>query len=117
MATKTNSDTSVMEKQKAATKPQQPPQFKVVLLNDDFTPFDFVITVLTEVFRKSVDEAEALAVQIHLDGKGLCGVYVKDIAEQKQSKVMMAARQDGHPLQCVLEPETPAPSNSRGMKP
>jgi ATP-dependent Clp protease adaptor protein ClpS len=115
MTSKTSTEHALMDKQKAATKPEKPKKFKVVLLNDDFTPFDFVIDVLMDTFSKSLEEAEMLAVNIHEDGKGVCGVYVKDIAELKQRKVTQRARSEGHPLQCVLEPETPAPTN-KGMK-
>lgn len=117
MPTLPSSDTAVLEKQKAAIKPEKPPKFKVLLLNDDFTPFEFVIEVLQDIFGKSLEESEALAVQIHQEGRGACGVFIKDIAELKQTKVMQAARQEGHPLQCILAPESPAPSGGKGMKP
>jgi ATP-dependent Clp protease adaptor protein ClpS len=117
MTTNSQSDSVVLEKQKAGSKPARPPKFKVLLLNDDYTPFEFVIDVLENIFSKSSDEAEALAVKIHHDGKGLCGTYIKDIAELKQTKVMQAARQDGHPLQCVLAPDAPEPSTGKSMRP
>lgn len=115
MATKTNSDTAILEKHQEAVKPAKPPKFNVVLLNDDFTPFEFVIELLMDVFAKTTDQAVGLAHLIHLDGKGICGTYIKDIAELKQGKVMGLARQEGHPLQCVLEPESPAPGRSPKM--
>lgn len=116
MPSQSSSDTAVVEKQKAATKPQRPPRFKVVLLNDDFTPFEFVIEVMQDIFQKTQDQAEALAALIHQDGKGACGVFIKDIAELKRDKVMRAAHAEQHPLQCVLEPEAPEPGG-KGMKP
>lgn len=117
MNTRTKSDSIVMEKQKAATRPARPPKFKVLLLNDDYTPFEFVIDVLQDIFSKTTEQAEALAVQIHQEGKGACGVYIKDIAELKQTRVIQFARQEGHPLQCVLAPDTPEPSSKKGMRP
>lgn len=117
MNTRTQSDQVVMEKQKAATKPARPPKFKVMLLNDDYTPFEFVIDVMRDIFGKTTEQAEVLATQIHQEGKGVCGVYIKDIAELKQTRAMQFARQEGHPLQCVLAPDSPEPSSGRGMRP
>ena len=115
MSNPLNSDTAVLEKQKAITKPQRPPLFKVMLLNDDFTPMEFVVDVLLDVFKKTEEEAVALTLIIHSDGKGVCGVFVKDIAELRRDQVLKAAQQEQHPLRCVIEPETPQPG--RGMKP
>lgn len=115
MSSPSTSDTAVLEKQKAATKPQRPPLFKVVLLNDDFTPMEFVIEILLDIFKRTEEEAVALTLAIHNDGKGVCGVFVKDIAELRRDQVHKAAQREQHPLQCVIEPETPQPS--RGMKP
>ena len=87
------------------TQRTQPPQmFQVVMLNDDFTPMEFVVVVLQEFFNKDREAATQIMLQIHLDGKGVCGVYSKDVAATKVDQVMDAARKAGHPLQCVAEP-------------
>lgn len=83
----------------------QPPQmYQVVMLNDDFTPMEFVVLVLQEFFSKDREAATQIMLKIHLDGKGVCGVYTKDVAHTKVDQVLDAARQAGHPLQCVAEP-------------
>ena len=71
--------------------------------NDDFTPMDFVVAILMKVFKKSVDEAEQLMMEVHKKGKGVAGVYTFEIAETKVSQVMNAAKRAQHPLQCTLE--------------
>lgn len=83
----------------------QPPQYKVLLLNDDYTPMDFVVEVLMRFFRKSELEATRIMLAVHQAGVGVCGVYPFEIAETKVHQVMDAAAQEGHPLQCVMEPE------------
>lgn len=114
MATKDESDTGVLERQKE--KLSEPPMYKVVMHNDDYTPFEFVISVLVDIFRMSEEKATNIAVQIHHQGKGICGVFAKDIAEFKQQKVMDRARAEEHPLQCTIESEGPAPGRGPGMR-
>lgn len=114
MSSQTHSDSAVLEKQKEAIKPEEPQRYKVVIHNDDYTPFEFVINVLMTVFQKSEEQAVQLAVEVHQQSKGICGVYVKDIAEIKQSKVASLAKAEHHPLLCTIEPENPAPRS--GMK-
>jgi len=80
-----------------------PPLFKVVLLNDDFTPMDFVTDLLVHLFHKGALEAEQIMLQIHQQGQGIGGIYAHDIAETKQYQVMQQSREQGHPLKCVLE--------------
>lgn len=83
----------------------QPPQmFQVVMLNDDYTPMEFVVLVIQEYFSKDLETATQIMLKIHLDGKGICGVYTKDVAATKVDQVLEAARKAGHPLQCVAEP-------------
>ncbi|WP_354446415.1 ATP-dependent Clp protease adapter ClpS [Ottowia thiooxydans] len=83
----------------------KPPQMhQVVMLNDDFTPMEFVVVVIQEFFSKDREAATQIMLKIHLDGKGVCGVYSRDVAATKVDQVMDAARQAGHPLQCVSEP-------------
>ncbi len=78
--------------------------FQVVLLNDDFTPMEFVVQVLQEFFNKDRQAATQIMLKIHLEGKGICGVYSRDIANTKVEQVQQAAHSAGHPLQCLSEP-------------
>jgi ATP-dependent Clp protease adaptor protein ClpS len=87
------------------TRTQPPRMFKVLLHNDDYTPMDFVVMVLREVFRHSEPEAIHIMLSVHRRGVGLAGVYTYEIAETKLQKVIALARQHEHPLQCTMEPE------------
>jgi ATP-dependent Clp protease adaptor protein ClpS len=78
--------------------------FRVLLLNDDYTPQDFVVDVLMRFFRKPEAEAFQIMLNVHHIGVGVCGVYAFEIAETKVNQVEQAAREEGHPLQCTLEP-------------
>ena len=82
-----------------------PEQWRVMLLNDDYTPMDFVVEVLMRYFRKSEEEAVHIMLNVHHAGVGLCGVYPFEIAETKVNQVDHAAKSAGHPLQCTMEPE------------
>jgi ATP-dependent Clp protease adaptor protein ClpS len=95
-------DSVVLERRPQKTAPPQ--MFQVVMLNDDFTPMEFVIVVLQEFFSKDRETATQIMLKIHLDGRGVCGVYSRDMAATKVNQVMEAAHQAGHPLQCVSEP-------------
>ncbi|MCE2389875.1 MAG: ATP-dependent Clp protease adaptor ClpS [Proteobacteria bacterium] len=86
-------------------KTERPPRFKVVLYNDDYTPMEFVVTLLEQVFRKGPAEATQLMLQIHRGGRGIAGVYVLQVAETKASQVHRLAEQRGYPLQAGVEPE------------
>ncbi len=77
--------------------------YRVVLLNDDYTPMDFVVFVLQEHFNKDKQEATQIMLKVHNEGKGICGVFSKDVASTKVELVMMHAQDAGHPLQCVME--------------
>ena len=92
----------VMERRTQKIAP--PPMYQVVMLNDDFTPMEFVIMVLQEFFSKDREQATQIMLKIHLDGRGVCGVYTRDIAATKVEQVLQAAQQAGHPLQAVSEP-------------
>ena len=92
----------VLERRTQKTKP--PAMHRVLMLNDDFTPMEFVIVVLQEFFSKDRDAATRIMLKIHLDGKGVCGIYTRDVAATKVDQVMDAANSAGHPLQCVSEP-------------
>ena len=91
----------VVEKQVAKTAP--PPMYKVLLLNDDFTPMDFVIDLLKKYFNKDHTTATEIMLNIHTKGKGICGTYSYDIAETKAAQVIEDARSNEYPLQCTLE--------------
>lgn len=92
----------VLERVPQKVKPPQ--MFQVVMLNDDYTPMEFVVVVIQEFFGKDRETATQIMLKIHLDGKGVCGVYSRDVAATKVDQVLDAARQAGHPLQCVSEP-------------
>lgn len=81
-----------------------PPMYQVVMLNDDFTPMEFVIAVLQEFFGKDREQATQIMLKIHLDGRGVCGVFSRDVAATKVEQVLQAAQQAGHPLQAISEP-------------
>lgn len=87
------------------TKPKtkRPNLYRVLLLNDDYTPMEFVILILEEVFNKSREEATRIMLHVHNQGVGECGVYPYEVAETKVTRVMDAARRNQHPLQCVME--------------
>lgn len=82
---------------------EPPPLFQVILLNDDYTPMEFVIIILQEYFHKDYVTATEITLKIHYEGKGVCGVFPKDIASTKVELVLNHARSLGHPLQCVME--------------
>ena len=87
------------------TQRVEPPQmYQVVMLNDDYTPMEFVVVVIQEFFNKDRETATQIMLKIHLDGRGVCGVYSKDVAATKVNQVGEAARHAGHPLQCLSEP-------------
>ena len=81
--------------------------YRVLILNDDYTPMEFVVLVIQEYFNKDLATATQIMLKIHLDGKGVCGVFTKDVAATKVDQVLGAAQQAGHPLQCVSEPIGP----------
>ncbi|MBF0308044.1 MAG: ATP-dependent Clp protease adapter ClpS [Magnetococcales bacterium] len=85
------------------TRVKEPSLFKVVLLNDDFTPMDFVVDLLMGLFQKSEEEATTIMLNIHHKGQGLCGIYTRDIAETKVNQVHALARNADHPLKCRME--------------
>ena len=99
---KDDGNTVVLERRTQRTQPPQ--MYQVVMLNDDFTPMEFVVMVLQEFFNKDRESATQIMLKIHLDGKGICGVYSKDVAATKVDQVRDAAHKSGHPLQCLFEP-------------
>lgn len=91
----------VREKTGKAVK--EPPRYAVVLLNDNYTTFDFVVKVLVTVFRKSAGEAIQITNDVHKKGRGICGLYSKEIAETKVDLVQTMSQREGYPLKCVME--------------
>ena len=86
-------------------KTKRPPFFKVVLLNDDFTPMDFVVFLLKDIFRKNHQEAVSTMLDVHHKGAGICGIYTRDVAETKAELVLTLARRNEYPLKCLVEKE------------
>jgi len=95
--------TGVVTKTRPKTK--RPSLYKVLLLNDDYTPMDFVVYVLERFFNKPREEATRIMLHVHQKGVGVCGVYTYEVAETKVAQVMNFARQHQHPLQCTMEKE------------
>ncbi len=95
--------TSVVTKTRPKTK--KPSLYKVLLLNDDFTPMEFVVLVLQRFFSKGQEDATRIMLHVHQKGVGICGVYTYEVAETKVTQVMDFSRQNGHPLQCTMEKE------------
>jgi ATP-dependent Clp protease adaptor protein ClpS len=94
-------DATVVERQQQRTEP--PRLYQVLMLNDDFTPMEFVVMVLQEFFRHDLDTATLIMLKIHHEGRGVCGVFSKDVAATKVELVSSAAQRAGHPLQCIME--------------
>jgi len=84
---------------------KEPQKFKVILLNDDYSTMDFVIDVLVKVFKKTVDESSAIMLNIHNNGREVCGVYTHEIASTKVAQVKTMAREKGFPLKAIMEEE------------
>jgi ATP-dependent Clp protease adaptor protein ClpS len=88
---------------KARPKTRKPAMYKVLMLNDDYTPMEFVVHVLERFFQKNRDEATRIMLHVHKRGVGVCGVFTYEVAETKVTQVMDLARQNQHPLQCTIE--------------
>jgi ATP-dependent Clp protease adaptor protein ClpS len=102
MSTQSDSDDlAVLEREPERVKP--PPRYAVFLLNDDYTPMEFVVAVLQQCFNKSSDESVVIMLKVHTEGRGVCGVYTKDIAFTRVDQVMAMAAQYQHPLRCIAE--------------
>lgn len=93
---------TVLEREVEQVEP--PGKYQVVLLNDDYTPMEFVVEVIQQFFSRSRSEAVQIMLKVHVEGRGVCGVYSRDIAATKADLVCHAAQEAGHPLQCVCEP-------------
>lgn len=88
---------------KVRPKTKKPSMYRVLLMNDDYTPMEFVVSILMGIFKKSPEEATRIMLNVHQSGMGTCGVYTFEIAETKVAQVMDAAKRNQHPLQCTLE--------------
>ena len=88
---------------KSRPKTKKPAMYKVLMLNDDYTPMEFVVHVLQRFFAKSAEEATRIMLHVHQRGVGVCGVFTHELAETKATQVMDLARQNDHPLQCTIE--------------
>jgi len=97
--------TEVIKKESVKSRIKQPSQYKVVILNDDFTPMDFVVAVLMTVFKHDEKQAVALMLQIHTEGSAIAGVYSHEIAEQKYIEATTVSKEHNYPLQIKLESE------------
>ena len=89
--------------QRTKPKLEKPPLFKVILINDDYTPMEFVVHVLESIFNHDRENATRIMLNVHKQGTGVCGIYTKDIAETKVAQVNSYSRQNKHPLLCDLE--------------
>ena len=98
---KPNQEGSILEAKRSKVAP--PPLYTVVLLNDDFTPMDFVVLVLQKFFSMDRERAMQIMLKVHMEGRGVCGVYPRDIAATKVEQVSTFARENQHPLACVME--------------
>ena len=94
-------DTGVATKTRAKTK--KPSNYKVLMLNDDYTPMEFVVLVLQRYFNMGTEDATRVMLQVHQQGVAVCGIFTYEVAETKVAQVMDFARQNEHPLQCTLE--------------
>ena len=104
MVTSSNTNNPSVEVQEKV-KLDKPKLFKVILLNDDYTPMEYVVKLLKIVFKKPESVAVSIMLMVHEKGSGICGVYTKEIAETKVSTVLSMARKDEHPLKCIMEEE------------
>ena len=94
-----NTDTDVLTRNKVKT----PSMYAVILINDDYTPMEFVIYILQKIFKKEYEEAKHIMLLVHNKGKGICGVFPLDIAESKANQVIEYARLNQHPLECKVQ--------------
>jgi ATP-dependent Clp protease adaptor protein ClpS len=100
-----DNDTGVGLATRTRSKTKEPTPYRVLMLNDDYTPMEFVVHVLEKYFNKGREEATRIMLHVHHKGVGVCGVYTYEVAETKVTQVMEFSRQHGHPLQCTMEKE------------
>jgi len=99
----TGPGTGVVTKTRPKTK--KPSLYKVLLLNDDYTPMEFVVHILERIFNKNLEDAYQIMLHVHHHGVGVCGVFTYEVAETKVAQVIEFARRHEHPLQCTMEKE------------
>jgi ATP-dependent Clp protease adaptor protein ClpS len=105
MSTEHPDDFDDLAIQEARPKLAKPPLYKVILLNDDYTPMEFVVVVLEKFFRMDRENATRIMLQVHQHGMGICGVFSREIAETKVQQVTEYSQENEHPLQCTMEPD------------
>lgn len=101
MVTPLKKEGTVLEAQRKSLMP--PPLYTVILLNDDYTPMDFVVHILQKYFLKNREQATQIMLKVHMEGRGICGVYPRDVAATKVEQVLSFARENQHPLACIME--------------
>ena len=99
----TNQENELVIEKLSKNKVAKPPLYKVVMLNDDYTPMDFVVYLLKTLFRKNHNEASKIMLEVHNKGAGICGIFPYEIAETKILKVIKTSRENGFPLLCIIE--------------
>ena len=92
--------------QEAKPKLKRPDMYRVLLINDDYTPMDFVVMLLQSVFRKDHETANQIMMHVHTKGVGVCGVYTREVAETKVRQVIDLSQKSQHPLRCTMEPDS-----------
>ena len=102
---RTDTEILIESSSKKKEKYAKPPMYKVIILNDDYTTMDFVVEILIKIFRKTLEKANKIMLNVHRRGKGICGLYTRDIAETKIETVHTLAQAQGFPLKCTLEKE------------
>ena len=90
---------------KTRQKLEKPKLYKVILLNDDYTPMEYVVKLIKMVFSRNEEDAVNIMLMVHNKGSGICGIFTKDVAETKVFTVLKMAKHDQHPLKCIMEPE------------
>ncbi len=98
-------DSDIVVSPKDEVEVKEPPMYKVLLLNDDYTTMEFVVEILVKVFNKAYDDATRIMLMVHRNGLGVCGVYTFEVAESKVDTVHKLARESGYPLKCTMERE------------
>ncbi len=105
MSEKTTFDQDGLVVEETKPKLKRPGLYKVMLLNDDYTPMEFVVAILEQFFNKRHEDAVRIMLQVHTKGMGVCGVFTREVAETKVKQVMDFSQDHQHPLQCTMEPE------------
>ncbi|MCD4741502.1 MAG: ATP-dependent Clp protease adapter ClpS [Desulfobacteraceae bacterium] len=102
---RTDTEISIKSSAKKKERTFRPSMYKVIILNDDYTTMDFVVEILVKIFRKTLEKANKIMLNVHRRGKGICGLYTREIAETKIETVHALAQEQGFPLRCTMEKE------------